>query len=217
MTVKVSLTVPFRPSLSLRLLEGVRGVRELFAALPTASAVRVAAAAAAGVGPIQTRLRQTVDPPLSSELQSVDQAIAWTIALYRALRARHGDRALEIVERIVVQSGVRLMDRAFPRLDGPEPLRALERFVLPSLEHAARHGLYRLGKVRREDGQLAYDITYCRYVEACRVAGVAELAGCFCAVDGPFFAGFSDRLDFGCQKRLSAGDPACTFVFLERR
>jgi hypothetical protein len=198
----------FDPPASTRLLEGARGVQQLFSRLPLRSALVTTWRAAARSGVIHTRIRQGVTPPLTQELATVDQAIAWAISLYLALRqAGHlDDDALTLVEPVVVNTGIRLMRRAFPAMEGDHAFDRLAAFVVPALRYAERHGLYQLGTLRLTEERLSIEIERCHYLECCRVAGVPEVARCFCSVDVPF----------SCAGRLSDGDPACFFTFVRR-
>lgn len=210
----------FQPSLSARLAEAFHAVRLLRSKLTLPVALDVLTRAGSEVGQLQVRLQHQARAR-TSEMAQVDQAICWSIALYQALlQVTDPATAMAVMRELVVASGRRLMARAFPPLAGNDPLGGLRRFVIPAMLHAQRHGLYCLDNISREQDapdELSFDVTYCRYVELSRLAGVAPLAECFCAVDGPFFSDLCPDLTFSCPGRLAAGDRACTFTFGKKR
>ncbi len=206
----------FQPPLSARLAEAFHALRLLRSELSLPVAMDVLTRAASEVGMLQVQLTHQARSS-TSEMATVDQAICWSIALYRAIsQVRGADMALAVMRKLVVASGRRLMAHAFPPLSGDDPVADLRRFVIPAMLHAQRHGLYCLANISDEHDRrdaLSFDVTYCRYTELSRLAGAAPLAGCFCAVDGPFFEDLCPELDFRCPSRLAAGDRACTFTF----
>jgi len=215
MTVKrTSIQDAFSPPLGARLAEGARALRLLFQRLPAPVALRATVWAAANSLPLCTRIRQSASVPLTRQLAAVDQAIAWAAAIYRALLPSIGhERALSTVDDVVLAAGIRLMRRAFPPLEGPDVLSQLERFLIPALRYAERHGLYQLGSIQRDPDRLSFEITRCHYEASCRALGLPELAHSFCNVDKPFFASLGRQVELTCPGQLTAGDPACTFVF----
>lgn len=205
---------PFSPPPRARAVEAVAAVKVLARELSPLQAVTILVSAAATMGPLRDQLRQEARAA-SAEADTVDQAIAWSIAIYRQLQSRLGRwRALEVMHEIIVPSGLRLMSGAFPPLEGSDALSRLRDFMESTLGEAQRQGLYSF-KPRTGQGpdRVAFDMTYCRYTDCCQVAGVPELAHSFCAVDRPFFEGISHVLEFGCPERLADGAPACTFCF----
>ena len=205
---------PFSPPPRARAAEALAAVKVLARELSPLTAASVLAGAAVSMGPLRDQLRQETRPA-TAEADTVDQAIAWSIGIYRQLQRRLGRwRALEIMHEIIVPSGLRLMTHAFPPLEGDDPLARLRTFMESTLGEAQRQGLYSF-KLPPGQGQdrVAIDMTYCRYTDCCQVAGVPELAHSFCAVDRPFFQGMSHLLEFGCPERLADGGKACTFCF----
>ncbi len=209
---------PFSPPPSQRAAEALAAVKVLASELSPVAAVSVLASAAAAIGPLRDLLRQETRAA-TPDAEAVDQAIAWSIAIYRPLQQRLGRwHALEVMQKIIVPSGLRMMERAFPDLGttGGHAISRLRDFMEQTLGEAQRQGLYQY-KTRTDQppSRVAFDMTYCRYTDCCQVAGVPELAHCFCAVDRPFFQGMSHLLEFSCPERLADGGEACTFCFAE--
>lgn len=205
---------PFSPSPWARAAEALAAVKVLARELSPVTAVMVLASAAANMGRLRDQLRHD-SRPATAEADTVDQAIAWSIGIYRQLQQRLGRRrALEIMHAIIVPSGIRMMTQAFPPLEGEDPLARLRTFMESTLGEAQRQGLYSFElPPDQADDCVTFKMTYCRYTDCCQVAGVPELAHSFCAVDQPFFQGMSHLLEFGCPQRLADGAAACTFCF----
>lgn len=212
-----SASAAFQPPLAAQVQAARTTLQIMRRELPLSTLLVSLARATASVGPLQARLVEQARCT-TRQVATVDRAICWSIALYQALCPAVGqERALRLMEQVVVASGQQLMARAFPALSDSDPVGDLARFAVPALQHAERLGLYCLGSVQTDRGQpLRFDITYCRYAELSRLAGVPELGSVFCAVDGPFFAGLHPRLEFSCDERLAQGRPACTFRFTLR-
>ena len=207
---------PFTPPPSQRAAEALAAVKVLASELSLATALSVLASATAAMGPLRDLLRQETRAA-TPDADAVDQAIAWSIAIYRPLQRRLGRwRALEVMQKIIVPSGLRMMERAFPSLEGDQAITRLRDFMETTLGEAQRQGLYQFKpRADQPSSSVAFDMTYCRYTDCCQVAGVPELAHCFCAVDRPFFQGLSHLLEFSCPERLADGGKACTFCFAE--
>jgi len=207
------LKAAFSPPASVRAAEAVAAVRVLIREIGLPATLGTLAGFLADLGPLSVGLRQRARPA-TTEVAVVEQAIVSAIALYRRLRPRLGQsRALEVMHAIVVPSGERLMERAFPPLPAGDALAGLASFMQDALGFARRHGLYDFELVEESERRVRLDMTYCRYAELCALAGVPELASRFCAVDRPFFDGLTDEIDFSCAERLADGAPACTFCF----
>ncbi len=206
---------PFNPPAGVRAAEALAAVKVLVRELSLPSALGVLIRAAADMGPLQVRILQGARPA-TDEVAAVEQAIISSIAIYRPLKSQRGQRrALEVMHRIIVPSGERLMARAFPPLGGGDLLRLLGQFMESTLGEARRQGLYNFEMESGGTHRIDLKMTYCRYADFCQVAEVPELASAFCSVDRPFFDGLTDEIHFSCPERLADGDPACTFSFVK--
>lgn len=207
-------TAAFRPPVSVVVGETTRIANALGRELGWLRAASTLAETAVAAPLVARRLRARARSA-SRTLAPVDALIVGSIALYRASSRWLGrDRALELMRAIIVDSGLRLMDRAFVALpDDSSAFGRLQSFVSAAMRYAADQGLYQLDDLTQTPAKLQFRVTYCRYTELCRLAGAPELASCFCAVDRPFFAQLSRRVSFSCDETLARGHAACSFCF----
>ena len=105
---------PFSPPPRARAAEALAAVKVLARELSPLTAASVLAGAAVSMGPLRDQLRQETRPA-TAEADTVDQAIAWSIGIYRQLQRRLGRWRAEWIAgrrrglKLAVLAGVNLL------------------------------------------------------------------------------------------------------------
>ena len=151
-------------------------------------------------------------PDSPDERESREQ-IGPAIVLYQELLdARPRDRALEIVERVIVEATVVYLSKTVGRLRRDEllPMGDDERqaFVRHKADQFANADLSwdHIGA-----DSVEFTVTHCRFPPLCDAAGVPELAPLFCKGDADFFGGVEDEVDLDRPHTIAEGAETCPF------
>lgn len=151
-------------------------------------------------------------PEDDDERKSREQ-IGPAIVLYRQLVDEHDrERALAIIERVIVEASVVFLTRSVGRLRRDELLAMddaeRETFVRNKSEHFANATLT---WDHIDADSVAFTVTHCHFPPLCEATGVPELAPLFCKGDAEFFGGVEDDVDLERPHTIAEGADTCPF------
>ena len=136
-------------------------------------------------------------------------AAGLAVALLRAMEARFGSEARDVVREMAERS-----DFESSREPG-NPEEDLHAFCA-QLEQACV-GSHRWDRVIDEPDRVGYEFTRCMWAEVFCELGEPELGLVICAGDKPMVKSYNPQLGFRRTKILMAGDEICDHVFLVER
>ena len=146
------------------------------------------------------------------ERLSRQQALG-AILLYRELKVREPERALDLIFRVVEAGAVghlrktlgRLRGDALAQLDHPSRLRKVQGWIDRFFTATAQ-----LNEVT--DTKVEFTVTACALVRLSHAAGHPELAPAFCRGDAAYFASLSPPIKLERVTTLAEGGERCPFV-----
>ncbi len=122
------------------------------------------------------------------------------------------ERALDIVEKCLLDAGVMFMERTIGQIDVPAYCEMSPDERLAYLTGVSRSFFNAEAEVvDPQPTGFQYKVNHCRYVPLCLKAGVPELSPRFCSGDLAFFR--EGPLDVERLGTLAEGADCCTFIF----
>jgi len=159
-----------------------------------------------------------LDAPHNDDERQSREQIGPAIVLYRQLRREYGeDRALAVIERVIIEASVVFLSKTVGRLRRDDLLAMgddeREAFVRQKGRHFANATLTwdHIGAESVE-----FTVTHCRFPPLCEKAGVPELAPLFCRGDAEFFGGVEQDVDLERPHTIAEGAETCPFHIYSR-
>jgi hypothetical protein len=167
---------------------------------------------AAGTPTTLEDCRLMSDIPVLTRRQLQAQVIA---PLYREMEAQLGpEQAQRILDSAIRKAAVKEAgDLAASETDGRTSMRSfIKRFELWTAG-----GALEVEVLASDDVRFDFDVTRCRYAEAYREMGIAEIGHLLsCNRDAAFCEGYDPRLRLVREQTIMGGAPRCTFRYRYR-